>query len=141
MQPEPGSLSQLEPEAWQPWTKTFCISQECGDLTVAFLSWLGFMLSRREGELGPELCACAFRTAWSRTSVLHTPPSPLTTAVAWNYGYGSVLSGKSADSAELEVPTDQEARRLERQDQGRAGDEDLVSALLSPAGCGVHSII
>jgi hypothetical protein len=51
VQPEPGSLSQLQAVAWQPWTKTFCISQECTDLAVAFLYWLAFMLSRREGEL------------------------------------------------------------------------------------------
>lgn len=39
----------------------------------------------------------------------------------------------------LEVSADQEARRLERQDQGRVREEGLVSALISPAGCGVHS--
>lgn len=97
MQPELGSLSQLEPEAWQPWTKTFCISQECGDLTVAFLYWLGFMLSRREGALGLQFCVCAFRTAWSRTSVFQNPAplqaSPSTT-VAWNYGSGQCYVGK-----------------------------------------------
>lgn len=39
----------------------------------------------------------------------------------------------------LKVPADQEARRLELQDQGRVREEGLVSALISPAGCGVHS--
>lgn len=39
----------------------------------------------------------------------------------------------------LKVPADQEDRRLERQDQGRVREEGLVSALISPAGCGVHS--
>lgn len=41
-----------KPEAWQEWTKMFFIPQECGDLTVAFLCWPGFVLNRRESQWG-----------------------------------------------------------------------------------------
>lgn len=93
MQPEPGSLSQLEPEAWQPWTKPFCISQECSDLTVAFLSWLGFMLSRREGKLDQSSVSVPSGLPGHVLRYSVFPPCPSATAVAWNYGSGSVPCG------------------------------------------------
>lgn len=125
-----GSLSQLQPVAWQPWTKTFCISQECTDLTVAFLYWLGFMLNRREGELGLQLCVCAFRTAWSRTSY-----TPLSQQLLWPgaMALGQCRVGKVETQQSCRSRLTEELRGWSgRQDQGRAGDEDLVSALLSP---------
>lgn len=68
------SLSQREPEAWQAWTKMLFIPQECSDLTVTFLCWLGDMLSRRERDLGLGLRDCRS----------HSPPYallPLSTVV------------------------------------------------------------
>lgn len=39
------------------------------------LAWV--YVKQTEGKAGPELCVCAFRTAWSRTSVLRIPALPL----------------------------------------------------------------
>lgn len=39
------------------WTKTLCVHQECGDLTMVFLCWFGLCWAKEGADWGLELCA------------------------------------------------------------------------------------
>lgn len=137
MKPELGSLSQLWPVAWQPWTKTFCIGQECTDLTVAFLSLLAWVYVKQKGGRAGSAALCLCLQNCLVTYFIHPllPQQLLWPgAMALDQSCVGKVETQQRSSSQLTGALEGWSGR---QDQGRAGDEDLVSTLLFPAGCGV----
>lgn len=87
------------------------------------LAWV--YVKQKGGKAGPELCVCAFRTAWSRTLVLRIPALPLShccglelwlwvsaTWVEWRFSSAQGSSWPRSQEAGAAGPREGQRRRL-----------------------------